>query len=121
MTTFAKLFRNSKFAKLGNFDGNLLVGKIVHRVMDDLYIDFGCKFNGVCKRPEKEAEKYIIGQEVRIKLRDPEMSQRFLGSKDDISLLEADITLLGLNIPKERGTGNKDSPDSRNPRKPNNV
>lgn len=54
--SFAKLFRESPFVQLGDFNGRLVVGKVVHRVDKDLYIDFGSKFNTVCKTPTKDAE-----------------------------------------------------------------
>ena len=40
-----------------------------------------------------------------IKLLDVELSQRFLGSKHDLTLLEADAILIGLNEPQKRPTG----------------
>lgn len=54
--SFAKLFRQSKFVELGDMNGRLVRGKVVHRVGKDLYIDFGFKFNAVCKTPIKDAE-----------------------------------------------------------------
>ena len=60
MAAFAKLLRYSKFVQLGNFTGRIMVGRIAYRVADDLYIDFGCKFNAVCKRPEKNCERYFL-------------------------------------------------------------
>ena len=59
-STFSRLFRSSKFVKIGAFDGSVLVGKIVHRAADDLYIDFGFKFDAVCKRPQKDGERLIF-------------------------------------------------------------
>ncbi|CAD5234515.1 unnamed protein product [Bursaphelenchus xylophilus] len=94
-TNFAKIFKNSKFVQLGDFDGRLVVGKIVHRVGNDLYIDFGSKFNTVCKSPA-DKEGYLVGASVLLRLHDPELSERFLGSRYDLTLLEADATLLGL-------------------------
>uniref|UniRef100_A0A914NMJ1 Uncharacterized protein n=1 Tax=Meloidogyne incognita TaxID=6306 RepID=A0A914NMJ1_MELIC len=70
MSLFAKLFRYSKFVELGSVNGQKIVGRIVHRVNDDLYIDFGCKFNAVCKRPKKDSEKYVIGSNVLIRIFD---------------------------------------------------
>ena len=86
--------RNSKFVQLGDFDGRLVVGNIVHRVNDDLYIDFGLKFNAVCKA--KDDGKYTVGSRVLIRLHDPELSEKFLGSTHDLTLLEADATLVKL-------------------------
>ncbi|CAD5229288.1 unnamed protein product [Bursaphelenchus okinawaensis] len=94
-TNFAKLFKNSKFVQLGDYDGRLVSGKIVHRVGNDLYIDFGCKFNTVCKAPE-DSEGYLVGANVLVRLHDPELSERFLGSRYDLTILEADATLIGL-------------------------
>lgn len=51
MASFAKLLRNSNFVRLGDLSNKLLVGKIVHRVQNDLYVDVGLKFNAVCKAP----------------------------------------------------------------------
>lgn len=56
MASFAKLLRTSKFVDLGDFTGRILIGRVMHRVNDDLYIDFGLKFNAICKRPEKQPE-----------------------------------------------------------------
>lgn len=92
--SFAKLLRHSKFMQLGDFDGRLVVGKVVHRVGDDLYIDFGLKFNAVCKAPPNSG--YTLGSKVLLRLHDPELSEKFLGSKHDLTLLEADATLIKL-------------------------
>lgn len=48
---FADLFRHSKLVQLGDFEGRIVIGEIVRRVADDLYIDFGLKFQAVCKVP----------------------------------------------------------------------
>lgn len=44
------------FFQLGDPLNKIVVGKIVHIVGDDLYIDFGWKFNCVCFRPQKNGE-----------------------------------------------------------------
>ncbi|ETN75279.1 hypothetical protein NECAME_00690 [Necator americanus] len=82
--------------KLGDFNGRLVTGRIVHRVQDDLYIDFGLKFNAVCKAPAVNSETYREGATVLLRLHDPELSERFLGSEHDMTLLEADATLIRL-------------------------
>uniref|UniRef100_A0A1I7V340 28S ribosomal protein S28, mitochondrial n=1 Tax=Caenorhabditis tropicalis TaxID=1561998 RepID=A0A1I7V340_9PELO len=92
--SFASLLRNSKFMQLGDFNGRLVIGKIVNRIQEDIYIDFGLKFNAVCKVPTANSEAYRSGTRVIIRLLDPELSERFLGSKKDLTLLEADAVLV---------------------------
>lgn len=58
--TFAKMFRHSKFVSLGDLQNKYLIGRVVDVVGDDLYIDYGGKFNCVCKRPEKNAKFELI-------------------------------------------------------------
>lgn len=40
--------------------------------------------------------RYAVGAKVLLRLHDPELSELFLGSTKEITLLEADATLLGL-------------------------
>ncbi|KAK6759853.1 hypothetical protein RB195_021429 [Necator americanus] len=94
--SFSRMLRKSKFVQLGDFNGRLVTGRIVHRVQDDLYIDFGLKFNAVCKAPAVNSETYREGATVLLRLHDPELSERFLGSEHDMTLLEADATLIRL-------------------------
>lgn len=58
--TFAQMFRKSKFVSLGNLENKILIGKIFDIVGDDLYIDYGGKFNAVCKRPYNKLVKNLI-------------------------------------------------------------
>jgi hypothetical protein len=58
--TFAKMFRHSKFVSLGDLQNKFLIGRVIEVVGDDLYIDYGGKFNCVCKRPEKNAGYIVV-------------------------------------------------------------
>lgn len=49
--TFAQMFKESQFVNLGDMENKYLIGKIVDIVGDDMYIDYGGKFNCVCKIP----------------------------------------------------------------------
>ncbi|EFN76514.1 28S ribosomal protein S28, mitochondrial [Harpegnathos saltator] len=94
--TFASLIRHSKFVDLGDPEGKLVIGKIYHVVDNDLYIDFGWKFPCVCRRPVKNGQYYVRDSKVRLRIKDLELSSKFLGATTDITLLEANCTLIGL-------------------------
>ncbi|KAK6645081.1 hypothetical protein RUM43_001357 [Polyplax serrata] len=95
--SFASLLRKSKFVDLGDPEGKIVVGTIYHVMGDDLYIDFGWKFPTVCTAPKKNKHLYKRGAKVKLHVKDLELSTRFLGATKDITLLEADCVLLGLD------------------------
>lgn len=94
--TFASLLRNSQFIKQGDFRGAMVLGKVFHITNDELYVDVGMKFHAVVKKPQQDNTLYVRGSNVKLKLIDYEITDRFIGSEADTSLLEADAILLGL-------------------------
>ncbi|KAI9558458.1 hypothetical protein GHT06_015245 [Daphnia sinensis] len=93
---FATLLRHSKFMQLGDPQGKVIEGKIVRVVGNDLYIDFGWKFECVCPKPLKNERDYVRGSKVRLRLQRLELSTKFLGATKEITLREADAHLIGI-------------------------
>ncbi|CAK9802652.1 28S ribosomal protein S28, mitochondrial [Anthophora quadrimaculata] len=96
LSTFPSLLRHSKFVDLGDPKEKIVIGEIFQTIGNDLYIDFGWKFHCVCPRPTKDSIKYVRGSKVKLRIKDLELSTRFLGASSDLTLLEADCTLISL-------------------------
>ncbi|XP_065063315.1 small ribosomal subunit protein bS1m-like [Rhopilema esculentum] len=95
--TFEELLESSPLMKIRRPQGKIVSGKITNVCNDDLYVDFGGKFEVVVKRPPVNTEVYQIGRQVKIMLRKLEMTGHFLGQNKHITLLEADGKLLGID------------------------
>lgn len=95
--SFASLLRQSNFVNLGDFRNAIVIGKIFHLTENDLYVDVGLKFHAVVKKPREDNRLYVRGATVKLRLLDYELSDRFIGSKKDTSVKEADAILLGLD------------------------
>ncbi|XP_057369441.1 small ribosomal subunit protein bS1m-like [Daphnia carinata] len=93
---FATLLRHSKLMQLGDPQGKVVEGKIARVVGNDLYIDFGWKFECVCPKPLKNERDYVRGSKVRLRLQSLELSTKFLGATKEITLREADAVLVGV-------------------------
>ncbi|XP_047132805.1 small ribosomal subunit protein bS1m isoform X1 [Hydra vulgaris] len=103
---FEKLLMESKLINFGRPDNKCVVGKIISRCNDDLYVDYGAKHEAVVKIPVhqsvlkelehvKTEEYYKEGDLVRLILRSYEMTGLFLGDTTHITICESDAILLG--------------------------
>ena len=95
--SFDELLRESPLMKFGRADQKCVVGRIVDICNDDLYVDFGGKFEAVVKKPQTTTikDEYKLGTLVRLILNKFEMTGQFLGDEQQITLNEADATLIG--------------------------
>ena len=97
--TFEELLETSKF--FGNCGetpvGQKVVAKIIAERGDNLYVDFGGKFHAVVPRPTKNGRLYRKGKWVNVVVEDLEITEHFQGESTDVSLLEAQVGLLGLS------------------------
>ncbi|CAH8513216.1 unnamed protein product [Schistosoma margrebowiei] len=92
--SFHTLLRYSPFIQLGDFRSRELIGVVIDNVDDtDLYIDFGGKFHCVCHQPANQF--YPRGSLVRIRLKNPELTDKFMVNTKGVSIFEADAVLLG--------------------------
>ncbi|ESO86058.1 hypothetical protein LOTGIDRAFT_68398, partial [Lottia gigantea] len=98
--SFSTLLRNSKLMQIGSYKSRVVSGTIINIVEDDMYIDFGGKFHCVCKKPAVEdtrkGNSYILGNKVKVRINDLEMTSKFLGADRHVTILEADATLIGI-------------------------
>ncbi|XP_054014313.1 28S ribosomal protein S28, mitochondrial [Hylaeus anthracinus] len=99
---FVSMLRHSKFMNLGDPEGQIVKGQIFNVIGNDLYIDFGWKFHCVCPKPKMNSDKFIRGAEVILKIKELELSTRFLGATKDLTILEADCVLLNYLAPPPR-------------------
>ena len=95
--SFDELLKESPLMKFGRADQKCVVGRIVDICNDDLYVDFGGKFEAVVKKPQTTTikDEYKLGTLVRLILNKFEMTGQFLGDEQQITLNEADATLIG--------------------------
>lgn len=94
--SFATLLRKSNFIAQGDFRNAIVFGKVFHLTNDDLYVDVGMKFHAVVKKPQQDSKLYVRGATVKLKLLDYEITDRYIGAESDVTLLESDAVLLGL-------------------------
>lgn len=93
---FETLFENSQFVRIMNPVGKRVKGEVIAVVGDNLYVDFGCKFHAVVKRPEGEKKLYSKDTSVVLLVKSLELTDHFLGDSKHTSLLEAEAELIGL-------------------------
>ncbi|XP_028402223.1 28S ribosomal protein S28, mitochondrial-like [Dendronephthya gigantea] len=94
--SFAEMFEETPFAKLGRPAGKVVEGKITHIVKDDMYVDFGWKFHAVVKIPPSKvkSQSFSVGDVIEVKINELEMTGHFLGQHKRITLCEADVSLV---------------------------
>lgn len=94
--SFATLLRNSKFISIGDLRNAIVIGKVFHVTNEDLYVDVGMKFHAVIKRPQTDSRLYVRGSQVKLKLLDYELTDKFIGDDHFVTINEADAILLNL-------------------------
>ena len=75
----------------GRLSGPSLINRIISQCLNflsKLFLLSSCR---------ESRDRYVRGAEVKVKINSLELSQKFLGYEREMTLLEADCTLLGLN------------------------
>ena len=94
--SFKYLLDNSRFVQSIDPVGKVAEAVVIALSGENMYVDFGGKFHAVVPLPNENRNSYVEGTKVRVKIKDLELTDHFLGAKKHISLLEADAELVGL-------------------------
>ena len=93
---FKHLLNNSQLVQSIDPVGKVAEAEVISVSGENLYVDFGGKFHAVVPLPKENRNRYGEGTKVLVLIKDLELTDHFLGAKKHISLLEADVELVGL-------------------------